>query len=390
VAREERRKVRVRWLAAGCAAAVAVMATVVGVRVAAIAPVEHRFGQVFSPDRLPDPANLPSVEQVWPEAVHKLPKTLPDGSEYTVYEVLGEGRYLVGWGGIGRPNKAPGVFDTRAGTVTSLAPPGAIQGVAEGRVLSARMAGDRAVWILEGFRRNQGFRDLWTARLDGTGLRQLVQLRNGVPPRFAVSGQTVLWDQEIPGSTAALKAPFTTVWRVSVSGGPAAEIPGSRGWSLADDGPWLTTQVIRDGIASHDSGHVWNPVTGQKLRWKAERDVQFLRCGPAWCTGAGKNGGIGLQRLDGTGYVELPYSGQLSSARGGRFALDRDAPLNQDMKLVWDRQTGRAAAVPEDDPSTPRLTGETMAAYFNGDQDKPVAIWRTAEHLMLLDLYAID
>lgn len=383
VAREERRKVRVRWLAAGCAAAVAATATVIGVQAAAIAPVEHRLGQIYSPDRLPDFANLPHVEQVWPDAVHKLPKTLPGGAEYVVYDALGEGRYLVGSGGNG-----PRVFDTRAGTLTPLAPPGSIQGVADGRVLMAKMAGDQAVWMLEGWRRNEWFRELWAARPDGTGLRRLAQLPNGVGPRFAVSGETVLWDREIPGSAAAHKAPYTTVWRVSVSGGPAAEVPGSTGWELVNDGAWLTTQVIREGVVAHDSGQVWHPITGQKLRWKAARDVQFLRCGPAWCSGSGRDGGTAVQRLDGGGYLELPYALNLQSSHGGRFAIGSLIKGSKTVaELVWDRQTGRAGAIPHPDEPWPRTV--TLAAH-NSDYDPSVRVWQADDHVMVLDLDAID
>jgi hypothetical protein len=386
VAREEARKVRARWIAAGCVAAVAVTATTLGVRVAAAPPVEHDLGVVFSPDRVPDLATLPDAAKVWPDAVRALPPRLPDGSDYSVVAALGDDRYLVA-SGISDPSNSPRVFDTGAGTATPVAAEGAIAGVAEGRVLTTKVAGDQVVWMLEGFRRNTDFRELWTARVDGTGLRRLATLPNGVGPRFALAGDTVLWDVERPGSAAAHKAPFTTVWRVSLAGGQPAELPGSEGWSLAYDGPWLSTQVLREGVEAYGTGELWNPLTGVKRRWTAHSGLQFVECWAAWCLGSGK--GLALQNLDGTGYLELPFSGHLTSSREGRLAAGSVRSGGTSLQLVWDRRTGRAAALAryDLDASPGRVT---LTRSHNSDYDPPVLSWRTADHTMVLDLNAID
>jgi hypothetical protein len=74
-----------------------------------------------------------------------------------------------------------------------------------------------------------------------------------------------------------------------------------------------------------------------------------------------------LQNLDGTG-----------SVRSGGTSV----------QLVWDRQTGRAAALARYDldasPGQPMLT-----RTHNSDYDPPVLSWRTADHTMVLDLNAI-
>jgi hypothetical protein len=396
VTREERRKVRVRWLAAGCATVVAITGTIVGVRLAAPPAVDDRIE--WSADRLPDPATLPSVEKVWPDAVHKLPKTLPDGSEYSVLAVLGDDRYLVATVRDQRvPDSArgPSIFDTRAGRVTSLVP--AAAGATDLDLLDARVVGDQVVWMQEAARG----RELWAARLDGTGGRRLATLADGAGRKLAVAGDTVMWEQDVPGAREKLKEPITTIWRVPLSGGDAAQLPGSAGWSLAG-GPWLTTQVLVTSFEAHRAGELWNPATGEKRRWATHEDLEFVNCGPTWC-GGGSGGGprekVLLQRLDGSSYVELPYMGHLYPRHEGRFAVGSLAvdgptptmPVAPSTMVIWDRVTGRAGVVGQ-----LSLKAETKDGFLimKGNSrpsfwDLPVVDWSADDHLLVVDLAAI-
>ncbi|MEJ3742221.1 hypothetical protein WEI85_02825 [Actinomycetes bacterium KLBMP 9797] len=380
MAREDRRRARVRWLAAGCAAAIALAGTTVAVHLAAPA-VDERAGYAWSTDRLPDLDRLPGVAEVWPDAVHRLPATLPDGAKYTVYAVLGDERYLVGR--VENPPLAaqgPLVFDVRTGTATSLAP----TGDASGGVLMAKVVGDQVVWM-----REDGARELWVARLDGTGARRLAELPDRTWPRFTTTADAVLLAQDIASDPPT--EPLSRIWRVPLSGGAAVPLPDSTGWALAHDGSWLTTQVSVSGITPHEHGELWNVATGQKLRWIADARVGLLNCGPRWCSGFQAENRVVFQRLDGTGYVELPYTGHLDAAQGGRLAVGSLIDGEEVADIVWDRETGRAGVVSR---GKAHLTAESLpksAEHRSTDFDPPIQTWRGPDQrLMVLDLTAIS
>jgi hypothetical protein len=393
VAREDRRRARVRWLAAGCAVAVVATAATAGVQLVDGPRANQRVENAFSPDRLPSLADLPAAEQVWPDATHRLPLRLPDGSEYTVHAVLGDGRYLIGPAGPMERSPSPSIFEPDEGKVTTLAPQ-ADDGMVEARVLMAKVAGDQVVWMLEGFPASGGggVRELWAVRLDQSQARRLARLADGAAPRFSVAGDAVVWTQSARGTEDPNK-PLTDIWRVPLAGGRAALLPGAQGWTLAYDGPWLTDRPDWSGSTQARSGQLWNAATNQKLRWTTHPDAPRVVCGPKWCSGSTPDGKVMLQRLDATGYLALPYEGSLSSTQDGRLAVGRLVGEGADVDVVWDRTTGRAAvsrrhtALGHDAPpsDTPRFGFDSETADF----DPPVRAWRTDKNLMVLDLTAI-
>lgn len=377
---------------AACAVALTTAGTVTAVRVAA-PPPDHRLGYALSPDRIPNFANLAAVEKVWPDAVHRLPDTLPDGSKYSVVAVLGSDRYLVGAAEMMSPAGGPSIFDVRSGTVTTLATPATTEGVAEPRVLMSKVVGDQAMWLLEGFRRNAPFREIWAAPLDGGEARRLDAVPDGASPRFSPAGDAVVWEvyEHSDEPFDSSNPPRTVVRRLPLSGGPAADLPGSAGFSLAHVAPWITTQIMMSGVNPATSGVLWNVATGERLRWTANEKVQFLTCGPTWCTGEGSGGKVALQRLDGRGYVELPYTGKLSPTADGRLAVGSLQVGNTVVQVVWDRETGRAAAVTRREASGGAVAPPVISSGGgSADFEPSVLTWRpTGDSLMVLDLKAI-
>lgn len=372
--RQRRRRNRHVVVAAACAVAVAAAGSVATVRLA-VPTVDHRVGSVASPDRIPDFANLASPEKVWPRAVHRLPAELPDGSGYVVAQVLGDGRYLVLKG---QNTVAPSVYDQRAGTVAAVATAGHFEGLAHAEVLMARAVGDRTVWFVRGFRRNQPATEAWIAPLRGGTPVRLASMGDGAGARFMVVGNAIAWEYS-PGDRAVIRT-------VSLDGGEPRDVPGTEGFTLAQVEPWVTTQRIATGLTPKTSGELLNVVTGERRRWSANDKVQFLRCGPTWCSGDG-SGGVVLQNLDGTGYTELGYGGSLEQRMGGRLAVGTLGPLGARGGLIWDRTTGRAARY-----TTPKPAGpiSVVSGVITTDFEPPVVAWRPDDKtMMVLDLTAI-
>ncbi|GLH96732.1 hypothetical protein [Phytohabitans aurantiacus] len=379
--RQRRRRNRHAVVAAACAVAVAAAGSVATVRLA-VPTVDHRVGSVASPDRIPDFANLASPEKVWPRAVHRLPATLPDGSAYTVAQVLGDGRYLVL---TGEDTVAPSVYDQRAGTVTALATAAPFDGLARPGTRMARAIGDRAVWFVSGFRNNKGVSEAWTAPLRGGTPVRLVSMAEGVGPRFMVAGNGIAWEKQLsdPSAPGGISSVIRTV---SLDGGGVRDVPGTKGFTLAQVEPWVTSQRIATGLYPKTSGEMLNVVTGERRRWSANDKVQFLRCGPTWCSGDG-SGGVVLQNLDGTGYTELGYGGSLEQRMGGRLAVGTLGLPDWRGGMIWDRTTGRAARY-----TTPKPAGRitVVNAVINSDSEPPVQIWLPDDKtMMVLDLTAI-
>ncbi|MFD0743750.1 hypothetical protein ACFQ1L_19435 [Phytohabitans flavus] len=102
---------------------------------------------------VPDFGQLASPRIVWPEAVHRIPDTLPGGSQYTVSAVLGSGRYLVKSDvSVGAAPDGiaywPAIFDSAAGTAQPISPASADR---DGTALAdAFVAGDRVLWGCSG------------------------------------------------------------------------------------------------------------------------------------------------------------------------------------------------------------------------------------------------
>ncbi|MGC3862222.1 hypothetical protein ACPSM1_18745 [Micromonospora chersina] len=347
--RQRRRRRRRAALAAACAVVVAAVGVATGVRTA-VPPPDPGPHYVFSPDRIPDFTHLPEPEKLWPDAVHRLPATLPDGSRYAVAAVLGDDRYLVARDGLSG-EAAPSVFDTRAGTVTPLGTSAVGDGLARSRVLMAREVNGQAVWFVEGTRSNRPVREAWAAPLDGGPARRLTDLPDGSSPRFSLAGDAIIWQQEAQGSWKLPAGPPVSIRTVPLSGGPAVDVPGSQGFDIANAAPWIINQRYGTGVEAKTSGELRNVVTGERRRWQAAGGIQFVWCGPTWCTGRGSGDRVALQSLDGTEVVQLPWTGELKPSMAGRLAVGQLELPTSTLRLVWDRTTGRAAGVAEPRPA---------------------------------------
>lgn len=366
VRRRRRRRQRRTTILSACAAVLAVVATVAVVDQFKPVPVQ-RFGHLLSPDRIPDFFNLAPPERVWPDAVHRLPAKLPDGSDYTVVDVLGDGRYLVADVRPIDESAGPSVFHPASGTVTALATSAVTAGLAEARLLMARGVGDRVVWFVDARRNGKSARELWSAPVAGGAATRLAATKTG-PGTFSVAGDAVMWEEPRGAGYDEV-----VIRRVAAAGGPVTDVPGSTGYWLTLDGPWLTSKYTGTPFPDEpqDRGDLLNAVTGERVPWTANPKIAAARCGPTWCGGTGPYGLAALQDTNGGGYVELKDGCSLYPAMGGRLAVG----LLYSQPIVWDRATGRASV---------------LTYNMGRDRGEPVVqVWPAPGALMVLDLQAI-
>jgi len=336
-------------VAAACAAGLAVASVPLAVRLDAPPDRPPIVAEGWS-GVVPDFENLRPPEQVWPDAVHRLPATLPDGSTYSLQLSLGGGRYLVR--GVGKNpgpahNVGPKVFDTAAGTVQALGDPDAAG--PDGTWLhDVAVDGDRAVWVLQ-----QGAHqfDVWSAPLDGSAKARLAVRWTGPGVAYPIGlhAGSVYW-------ATSVDKPATGIYRTPLSGGAPELVPDSAGFREYGQFPWVTPGPVINDLAVQQppgagarSGELLNLVTGERLHWTANPDARAVQCNPMLCVGWSADEKAVFQRLDGSAYTKLRYHQTVmwgeESALDGRFGVGtvQAAPSTS---WIWDRATGAAASPP--------------------------------------------
>jgi hypothetical protein len=393
VHRRVRRRRRRRVLAAGCAAvlALAVGATTVVTFTAGteLAPnVAASTEPPKLPDldltKIPDFASLKAPGEVWPDAVRTLPNRLPDGGIYWAVDMLPDNRYLVltgpkpadftGFPAGGFLNARVAIFDVGHNTLTVLSDPNEAAGTNSYFTVYAGIVGDHAMWYGYAARDGKEATDVWSAPLSGGGPRKVVTLTADQPRNradgFAITPQGVTWRMPTPGLPAGENDERKTVgfYRVGPTGGTPELVPGSEGFTWIS-GDWTTSD--RD----LPNGHLWNVVTGERRAWtRNPAVVEELGCGPLWCGGRNANGRPVIQRLDGSGYVELPAGVAIYPLNDGRKAYITLKETEQGREsIVWDMSTGRAATFHVPSTSTPVSRGSS-AEFTAWEQDGKVIL----------------
>ncbi|MBE1488698.1 hypothetical protein [Plantactinospora soyae] len=408
--RQRRRRRRCTALTGACAVVLTVVASLTVVRLHAPPPTPTDPVPVVAAWSGTVPAfttELESPERVWPEAVRRLPGTLPDGRSYGVVAILDDDRYLVeipGWGARAVPDSQlvsyvnrsapPSVFDVRAGTVRALGDPAAANGKNFYGVPDFAVLGDELLWWATYTRADDRVEELWSARLDGTAAARL--LHTPAPadrafPTLGVAGDQVYWYQE--GAPAG-------IYQLPVAGGIPTPVPGAGGFYPAGSSPGhgkLSPWVKNTDVPSPASGELWNLVTGRRLHWTA-RPSANVSCDPVLCSGQTADGRASfVQRLDGSGYQVLPYHGTLNftmyPAVEGRFGAGSVSVGGKPAPFVWDRSTGRAAlitTVPPPAAVPPRGAAAWLLGQALLGADAATVQWSDGtDGLYLLDLRAI-
>lgn len=268
-------------------------------------------------------AALPPIEQVWPKAVHRVPRALPDGRALRP-EALADGRTLLVTAG----THDLYAYDLRTHAVrrvTTIRTPGEATGFTTG--------GGYVAWWLAGGRRAE----IWAAPLAG-GPAHLVS-RTEAPTRLAIAGGYVAWSVSRTGG----------VYRAPVSGGPARMIPGTRSLYLLQ-WPWAGSPPATRGDEAA-FGRVRDVVTGETRSARLTGRASWA-CGPTWCVGRGPGFVTEAQRRDGSARHAVPVAGP---ATGVPPSLDRfviTVPARGTV-AVYDLRTGRTGGITGNGPREP-------------------------------------
>lgn len=368
------------WVVQAVAAAVAVLVCGTVTAVVTLARPETRHGVAptfsFAPDKIPDFAKLPGPEAVWPDAVRRVPERLPDGSDYTVADTTDGDDLLVV--PVGRA-AGPLLFNPDSGAVREVATAAVTNGLSQPRVTAARVAGDRVVWFLEGRRNGRTAREAWLAQLAGGAATKLADLPaiSGFP---VLAGDSMIWEEFGPGQGQD----DVKIRRLSLRGGPIAEVPGSRGYWLSTIPGWITSQYPGTPFGEPErTGELVEVATGKRYRWKANEEmVGTVACGPTWCAGAGVGEEVAVQDLDGGHFVSLKERGGLEPGFGGRLAIGNVGSR----WVVWDRGTGRAAVL-ERKPIGDPFSRQSELLLQGMSSRSPVQVWQAPDGTFkLLDL----
>jgi hypothetical protein len=365
------------WMVTAVAAAVAaVLCGTVAAVALTRAEVHHAITPVLSPDRIPDFAKLPGPEVVWPDAVRKLPPKLPDGSNYRVTDTTdGDDLLVVPEGRAAGPL----LFNPDTGATRSVATASVTDGLSQPRVSVARVASDRVVWFLEGRRDGRTAREAWLAPLTGGEATRLADLP-AISGTAVLAGDAMIWEAYGPGQGKD----DVVIRRLPLDGGPIADVPGSRGYWLSTIPGWITSQYPGTPFGEPErTGELVDVATGKRYRWKANEEmVATVACGPAWCTGWTVGDEAAIQDLDGSNYVSLKERGNLDPGLEGRLAIGSVAGR----WVVWDRGSGRAAAIERKHPED-RFAPQPLFEQYGTDLRSPVQTWTAPDGTFtMLDL----
>lgn len=366
------------WVVQAAAAAVAVVACATVAVVVVPQKSHHSIAPVVSPDRIPDFANLAGPEVVWPDAVRRLPAKLPDGSVYEVTDTTDGDDVLVVPEGRAA---GPLLLNPATGAIRAVATPTVTDGLSAPRTTTARVAGDRVVWFLQGRRAGRTVHEAWSAPLAGGPVKRLADLpASATEGRALLAGDVMIWEQYGPGQGQD----DIVIRQLPLNGGPVTDVPGSRGYWLSTVPGWITTQYPGTPFGEPErTGTLIDVATGRRLQWKANDEMEMtVACGPEWCTGSTVGEHVALQDLDGGGYLDLKEKGSFDPSLDGRLAIGSIAQR----WVVWDRGSGKAAAIEQQTTGNEVIPPSAVVRY-RYDPRSPVQTWQSPDGTyMMLDL----
>ncbi|GAA4443719.1 hypothetical protein [Phytohabitans houttuyneae] len=362
------------------AALMVAAACVLGLVVAAV-PLAVHLGAAQPPaaqaaawsGTVPDFGDLPTPQEVWPAAVHRIPATLPGGGRYTVSAVIGAGKYVVRSDFLPTATTSndltvwPVLLDAAAGTARSLNGP-AVERLDAGLAEVFVDGGD----VLWGLRRDTAPYELWIAPVDGSAPARLLTTwpLAGQAYPIGVDFGVVYWRYDGDGAASA-------IYRMRLGNLVPQKVDGTEGYQDFGAFPWVTTRRQSDvdaeeaaGGSEQRTGSLLNVLTGERRGWTANDGAASIDCNPTLCLGLDAGGRATVQRLDGTGFREVPFSQRTvpyeKSALAGRFGLGSFAESGG-RTWIWDRRTGAAATVPQADLSTTARTPLTVVQWEEGN-----------------------
>ncbi|PZG29452.1 hypothetical protein C1I98_31960 [Spongiactinospora gelatinilytica] len=285
-----------------------------------------------SPPRAPDKV-FPAIEKVWPNAVHSLPATLPNGRPFRPEAFLDDRTILARTLKDGHADRMDGVWAYDLGSRTArrlvaVTPPKGTTVTAG--VISA--GGGRLAWWTARKVQSKPVVDIWTAPATGGAQRKVATF--GTVPRYGGI------DMEIVGDKAVW-SPWggSGVYEVPLTGGRPKPVPGALAHYTLLDWPWAGVPrpdaLKRNTIVAFST--LVNLETQRRLGRATAPKGSF--CTATWCV----RDRSAFRRDDGTG---RPLPGLIDS---NGVELDRFVTLLQTGEkgllrgqVLYDLSTGRA------------------------------------------------
>ncbi|GIJ51566.1 hypothetical protein Val02_84520 [Virgisporangium aliadipatigenens] len=290
--------------------------------------------------------DLRTAQELWPEAVLRLPATIPVNREGTPVGRAPDGRYVLHTGIKAGESLYPVLYDPRTRRVQEVmraeAPPEGWDRVVVQQ--AAAVVGGRIWWQRTALRGGpevfERRTELWSAAMDG--------------------GQRTLWAVFAPGS--GLETPgqvFGTadrlyiqpmgdgdrLYRLTAPMAPPEPVPTTGSWWPTGDGAWM--QGYEPPYRFRNT--FWNVATGETV--SSTRDVKEWNCDRELCVRYEARGlvatGFGA---DAPELAHLPNAGprapsaQFEVVPGGRFVY---VNWGERQQYVWDVRTNTLASMPE-------------------------------------------
>jgi hypothetical protein len=242
----------------------------------------------------PKKTKVPPMEQVWPKAIHRVPRTLTDGRVFRPEAVIDDHTILISTESSFEKPDALYAYDLRnhaTKQITTVVTPPATTVFATGFTVGSGYA---AWWVAGDYGG-----EIWSAPIAGGGARLVSRVNTSAPSRIAIDGGDVVWSPERIGG----------IYRASVSGGPAQEMPGTRSMYILA-WPWVGSPPPTQAVGEPSMGvtafaHVTNVLTGE-TRSARLTDRAAWKCGLTWCVGHGPDFVTEAQRRDGSGRRAIP------------------------------------------------------------------------------------
>ncbi|GAA3804157.1 hypothetical protein GCM10022226_24960 [Sphaerisporangium flaviroseum] len=306
-----------------------------------------------------DAANKPPpIKEVWPQAVHMLPATLPDGRKFGPQLFLDDHTLLVTTESSFEKADTLLSYDVETGKVTEVA---RIKTPARADIFpSDFVSGDGQVAWWTSSKQGEGFVvDIWAVATTGGTPHKVTSIPGtadmGGIDHLEIADGKATWSLVLGGG----------VYQAPLSGGRAEAIPGTEGMHLIQ-WPWAGSPSFREvaetsrADGSEPSGgtgaaqkaepvfsHLLNVQTGERREANldlGESPGSRWGCGITWCTGSTREGSV-ARRRDGSEERRLPgRTGGMSEAA----ALDRitvvmtDYPRDKRGVALYDLATGRS------------------------------------------------
>ncbi|MGW0481962.1 TolB family protein [Nonomuraea sp. NPDC003214] len=244
----------------------------------------------------------PPIEEVWPQAVHKLPAT--GGERLRPIQFLDDRTLLVStWSSFEKTNA---LYAYDLGTrerreITKVPTP-------KGTVLFAsdfRTGGDRVVWWN---RLKDGATQIWSAPLSGGEAALVTTVR---------TDESGLDGVQIAGDRVVFSARSGGVHAAPLAGGPATPVEGGASMHVLE-WPWIGEPGPYGQPVGPRFGRIRNVETGETRTVTTRAGDELLGCSITHCVGHRK-GAMFLRLRDGSGEQPLPGS----MGRMDRLAQDR-------------------------------------------------------------------